>query len=740
MGVRRQVSSLLQDRRVSTSTTAAVKDIGPPISARFRRRALKYCTTRRVFDAQARSHLIQVALGVSRAARQDRMAAHRHVISFDVFDTLITRRWLQPRDLFIEVGRRLVQCGLIAERMENWAGARVQVEAELRSAPAEEVTLDEIYQCLGERMSWNREQLVRAQEVELRCELEAVRPIAANVTCYNSLRAAGAEVILVSDTYFDKPSITRMLGKCGIDVEPEQLFISSEVRATKHTGRLFEHVARSLREPAAITHIGDNLRSDVYVAAAKGITPLHFANSRASRYEDAFYRVTGYPLSMRSALAGSVRATRLRCQSADEHLKTVWDTAAAVGAPMLFGFVLWTLCKAKRLGISHLYFVARDGQILLRIAKAIVDRMGWSIQCSYLYGSRQAWHLPGLLAFDDDVFEWILKDHCLASMRDHLARVELDPQRCRHILARYGFVPENWDRPIVGSGRRDLRRTFNDPDLQAMILSRASDCRELVHGYLRAAGLLKEGGVGIVDIGWHGTLQISLSKLLRSAGCAYREKLTGFYLGLIKRPGPSAGQSHSFLHDSELVLPSRDVNPTVIESFCAADHGSVRGYRRVTEDHIEPVLSERTNDLALQWGLSAQQEAIAAFTSEMISAIMSDGADLEQWVAFIGAGIRSSLGLFTRKPTTEEADAIGKFRHAAHQTHAGVVEVAPRLSLPKRWFAAIVPRSIQYEGFWLEGSMRRGGRTLLRSAPFLLFSFRRLVQYKIVTVRKLARP
>jgi HAD superfamily hydrolase (TIGR01549 family) len=743
-GARREVASLRVDPGASLSSMAVVKTIGKRVVARVRRKALKLSTGSHAFDSRTRSQLLQNALSGSRAAHRegatDRCGATHHVISFDVFDTLITRRWLRPPDLFIEVGCRLIECGLFSGRAENWATIRVQIEAELRAAPAEEVSLDEIYQCLGERMSWSQEQLARAQELEICCELEAIRPIAVNVACYNRLLAAGVDVILVSDTYFDRRAITRLLRNCGIEVEPERLYISSEVRATKRSGRLFEYVAHCLRQSAAITHIGDNMESDVYAAAAAGVSPLYFANSRESRYEDAYYEMREYPLSMRSALAGAVRATRLRGEYDDEHLRTVWDTAVGVAAPMLFGFVLWTLCKARRIGISHLYFVARDGQILARIANTIVERMGWTIRCSYLYGSRQAWHLPGLLQFDDDSFDWILKDHCSASMRDHLAKVDLDPQSCCGILARYGFLPENWDQAIV-DGRRDaVRRTFGDPELQAMILSRASECRDLAQGYLRAAGVLAEESVGIVDIGWHGTLQTSLSKLLRNAGHADSGKLTGFYLGLIKWPGPSAGEAYSFLHESKQQLPSRSVNGTLLEVFCAADHGSVRGYRRTAEDHVEPLLDGRANDLALQWGLRAQQEAVAAFSSELTNAIVSSGVDVKQWAELMGAASRKSLALFTRTPTTEEAEAFGKFRHAAHQTHARAVELAPRLSMSKRLCAAILPRTIQYDGFWLEGSMRRCGQTFLQSMPFSLFSLRRLISHRFVEIRKLARP
>jgi predicted HAD superfamily hydrolase len=687
----------------------------------------------RLLDAQDCSQRLEQASQRALSAAGDEAAVTRQLVSFDIFDTLITRSWFQPTDLFIEAGRRLVEHGFVAGSAENWAEERITVEAQLRAAPVEEVTLDEIYEALGLRMGWDHHQLTRARDLELACEFEAVRPISSNVDYYNNLRATGTDVILISDTYFDKASIMTMLRACGIDIEPKRVYISSELHASKRTGRLFEHVTQHLRARGTIAHIGDNCHSDVRAAAAAGVSPIYFASSRATRYESAFYGMAGYPLAMRSALAGSARATRLQGRCSDAHLRAVWDTAADVGGPVLFGFVLWLLCEAKRRGIARLYFVARDGQILLRIAKTIVAKMAWPIECRYLHGSRQAWHLPALRQIDNESLNWILNDHCLTSIRDHLAKVELEPDTCGDVLSRYGFFPASWDDYISDDRRPHLHQVFCDPDLQTKVLTRAAECREVALDYLRMAGVLDGGAIGIVDIGWHGRLQVSLSRLLRSAGRSDRGGLTGFYLGLLKRPDPMAGELHSFLDDADPPLPARIVNPSLLEVFCAADHGSVRGYRRVSESRVEPVLYASSNDLALRWGLVAQQEAIAAFSTAMIDAIATDSTDPSRWMSLLRVAAMRALTLFTRAPSREEADVFGRFQHATHQTHARAADLAPRLPLAKRWLTAAVPCSVRYEGFWLEGSMRRSATpSIVELAPFALFSLRRALVNRIL--------
>jgi predicted HAD superfamily hydrolase len=731
---------IAKGKRAISLPVIAVRDAAFKAGIGLRHRAQWTIHSPRVLDTWQRSQLLKQTTFHMLGTDGGGVATEGSpFVSFDIFDTLITRCWFRPTDLFVEVGRRLRERGLVAISAESWAEERIRVEAELRTGPVEEVTLGEIYEALGERMHWNRDQLARVRELELGCELEAVRPIAVNIDCCNCLRATGTEVILVSDTYFDKPTIMTMLRRCGVEIEQERVYISSALGASKRTGRLFEHVTRS-HAAAAVTHIGDNVKSDIFAAAAAGVNPIYFADSQANRYEDAFDHFADYPIAMRSALAGNARATRLQNRYIDDHLKAVWDTAADVAGPLLFGFVLWLLSEAKRRGIHHLYFVARDGQILLRIAKTIVAKMAWPVECNYLYGSRQAWHLPALQVFDKASLDWILTDHCPTSIRDHLAKVELTPEACSEALARHGFLSDSWGRELSEEQRKRLRQTLEDLQLQEMMLARASECRGVTVDYLQAAGVFNHDTIAIVDIGWHGTLQSSLSKLMHASVPQGRGKLTGFYLGLVSRPEPAAGELHSFLDDAKPRLPPRLVNPTLLEVFCAADHGSVRGYRRASGGDVEPVLHTPGNDLALQWGLGAQQEAIETFSATMIDAIVASDVALEHWVAFLRAAAVRALSLFTRTPSPEEADAFGRFQHATHQTHAKATELAPRLPLTQRWLAAAIPLSVRYQGFWFEGSIRRSvNRRVVERAPFKLFCLRRAVLNMVLRARGLKR-
>jgi len=64
--------------------------------------------------------------------------------------------------------------------------------------------------------------------------------------------------------------------------------------------------------------------------------------------------------------------------------------------PMLYDYVWFILEEAKKRNIYRLYFLARDGYLLRKIACEICKKNGLSIECKYLYVSRMSLRIPTL--------------------------------------------------------------------------------------------------------------------------------------------------------------------------------------------------------------------------------------------------------------------------------------------------------------------------------------------------------
>ena len=96
------------------------------------------------------------------------------------------------------------------------------------------------------------------------------------------------------------------------------------------------------------------------------------------------------------------RRTRLAAPpDASETERVIWDVSADVSAPLIALFVDWCLRESRAAGIERLYFLSRDGQVMMQVAEILGLRDSDPTDCRYLYVSRQALLLPAV----GDVFQ-----------------------------------------------------------------------------------------------------------------------------------------------------------------------------------------------------------------------------------------------------------------------------------------------------------------------------------------------
>ena len=70
------------------------------------------------------------------------------------------------------------------------------------------------------------------------------------------------------------------------------------------------------------------------------------------------------------------------------------QTSYYVLAPALNGFVVWVLQNAVKSGIERLYFLARDGYFMYRIAQRYCEELCLPVECVYLCCSRYSLRIP----------------------------------------------------------------------------------------------------------------------------------------------------------------------------------------------------------------------------------------------------------------------------------------------------------------------------------------------------------
>ncbi|MCU0570967.1 MAG: hypothetical protein MUF49_30920 [Oculatellaceae cyanobacterium Prado106] len=540
------------------------------------------------------------------------------VASFDVFDTVLTRSVGSPAASFLLLGRKLHQLGSLPCTPEAFARIRAQAEArafENAGGLDSSVSLHSIYAEVGFTLRIPEASWKVWLNHELQMEFDILRVVPEAQAMLNYCRQQGQRILFISDMYLDHAFILKILIHHNLYQEGDRLYVSSEFQKSKLERTLYKLVLEQEHLTASeVTHYGNHPWSDVDAPQSLGMQTHPFLQGNLNRYEQILESGLWDSEGLSSAMAGASRLTRLSIPVQTQSEALLRDVAASVAAPTLVHFVLWVLNRAKTLGLKRLYFLARDGQVLLAIAQQLIQKLDLDCELRYLYGSRQSWLIPSLTHLDDDSLALLfLKkfDVIFLSVRILLARFCLTPEMVQHSLAKIQLTEATWDQNLTLEKREQLRQLMlQDPDFRAAILDQAAQKRQVMLRYLQQERVT-EGNFGLVDLGSGSSLHNALASVLETVGVAPPKS---FYLGIRAGvPNTRFGLPEPYLNHSPLSLGFQIPSITsFLEMVCSADHGTVVTYRQ-SGQCVEPVFKEETNQAILDWGYRVVQASICRF-------------------------------------------------------------------------------------------------------------------------------
>jgi hypothetical protein len=456
---------------------------------------------------------------------------------------------------------------------------------------------------------------------------------------------------------------------------------------------------------------------------------LPFTQTHLNRYERQISESNQLPLKFRSALADSSRLTRLQCQENSPHRQVIWETAASVMAPVLLGFVNWCLYEAESKRIQRLYFVARDGQILYKIAQILCKNWGYDIECRYLYGSRQALKFPAIQSLGEYELSWIFDfPQVFLSVNSLCERINIRPEQIRTLLLNNNFPEQMWDRNLVLQERTLLRQLFQkEPDVFNLIISTAQDYRNKAIGYFQQEGLMDGVSFGLVDFGWKGSLLKSLSHLLCSAGVYPEGGICGFYFAL-KRRIELLPTDRLFAYFFDVANPSENRKQLcrfseLFEALVSADHGSTVRYEQADGKYI-PILRSSKNEKALNWGLEVYQKSIIEFVEKFSSVVERNDCSSQLFLQTADL----LLNQFIESPTKEEAKAFGTLEHTPDMAEAMLYQLAPELTFSLSLEMLMADKELPHY-IWKPGVMSRSQQ--YQKWLFLVFEKIKIMKQKV---------
>ncbi len=393
-------------------------------------------------------------------------------ISFDMFDTLVTRPFYQPADLLSLLD------GCYTERTGSFAkfsALRISAERMARETHAirhpleQDITIEEIYTCLektcGIEPGLCREMMACEQALEVQYSL----PRQAGKSLYEMAKACGKRILITTDMYLDRETIQSILEKNGFDGY-EQIFISSEDRKLKYTGDLFRVVLDRCGITADnLLHFGDTWTSDIEGSKLLGIRSFFLPKSREF-FENG---IQDYPTNRCAVLDTCTAGPLLDTGKLRDNLgyRTMLGFAARYyfdipyrpfcrgsdlgGDPGFIGYYtlgmhMLGLCKwldqqmADRPDAT-LYFLSRDGYLPMKAYDLYCKRLGKKSKIGYLQTSRKA--LLPMICKDALSFYQLPVEYRAHSPRSILKLLKfasrpVSQEETTRLLAKAGLRPE----------------------------------------------------------------------------------------------------------------------------------------------------------------------------------------------------------------------------------------------------------------------------------------------------------
>lgn len=282
----------------------------------------------------------------------------RPINSFDVFDTLIARRSVEPQQVLHKVEERTGIPGL--------AAARLAADRRLGGSGSPYLLRD-IWHETCRALGLAAPAAERLHDLEIQIEHEEVIPIVDNL----SLVRDGD--LLVSDTYLPTAVVRSLLHRAGLE--------RTVALAVSNDGKFQGWVWPQLQARTAIReHLGDNPHSDGRTPSAVRIPAVIYQGAQRSSVEQHLSQQQ-WPL-----LANLIRQVRLAnpfppARSQERHL---WQLTCQLNFPLLFFASLWLEQVAVTNGIRELLFVSRDGFLWRELFQSLYPKR----RTTYLYASR----------------------------------------------------------------------------------------------------------------------------------------------------------------------------------------------------------------------------------------------------------------------------------------------------------------------------------------------------------------
>lgn len=527
--------------------------------------------------------------------------------SFDIFDTLITRKVATPKGIFVLMKDIINTSPQFADLPNdvktNFFNYRTNSEFYLRQINNQwndglDISLDMIYNHIQHTYYLNDTQTKALKELEIKLELDNIIPINKNIEKLKILLEKGKRVVLISDMYLPEYIIKEMLLKCDPILCQVKLYLSSTLGFMKTKQALFHYVKEQENvEFSEWTHFGDNKFADFFCARKLGIKAVLYPYVKFKEYEKALLESNSQNSFVQISL-GCSKNLRLNKFPNDEKAQL----GASLAGPILFPYIYWLLDQTQKRGIERLYFIARDGYILKLIADLIIKENNLPIKTKYIYGSRKAWRISALNMDDDELY------------RQFIQFTMYEPKK---IPQAFGLTKEEFLSILpkklqnYSTNKPDKRLAeylYNNKDILKFAIEKNKTQKDCVINYLKNTIDYTNDKFAFVDLDGSGLTQNCLARLINNF---FNQNIKSFYYAVT----PACCRSLN-LEKYYFYALKRGNMGNMLELLTRAPHGQTLKYADKNEDY-KPILEQIDITNFKAWGFDSYISGILEYCNQL---------------------------------------------------------------------------------------------------------------------------
>lgn len=497
------------------------------------------------------------------------------IVSFDIFDTLITRLIYEPDDIFEIMEEKLKDINHSTSIKSIRKNAEIKAIDRLKK----DVNIDEIYDELKRIYGYNNQEIEKIKNTEINLEIDLSIPRKDMIGILKTLMDSGKKVVLTSDMYLNKNILLQILKKCGYieGIHFKKIFLSNDINRRKDNGKMWNYLKRKFMF-RKIIHIGDNINSDYNIPLQKKINAINLENSRTQLKKTQYYTEIKSFIDERtisdSLFLGYLINEQIYNSPFSEGIDSLEKISKCFIAPMVYELIKFIDNKSDN--NEKLLFLAREGYFLEKIYKDYCKIFNLKEKEHYYFLSSRKAAMSATIQTDEDLKKYLNRDYTgsLKSLFENLFDIKYQADDYEIKL------PNHIDKVY-----EKVKEYKND------IFEKSKEYKQNYIKYFSKILNYKNDKFIIIDLGYSGTIQYHLSKMLDM-------DLKGIYLtntNSVKQYSRKSKLEFLFdINDNKLYEKIYSYS-LILEFFLSAPYGQLQ-YFSMKSNNVIPVYNNEQID------------------------------------------------------------------------------------------------------------------------------------------------